>query len=770
MLDPHHELRAFALDAIDQAALAFDSDGKVLLANRQFRQVFGSQPGKGGLHIWAEKVRLLLSDGHTPCPPAATPWDKALAGEELRDVRYALPAKGHKRVVWLSATSGSFKDPAVASAYFLLFFRDITETVSMERALDSARRMRQLLFEENRAAIVQTTVDGRVLAGNQALARLLGYDSPSEVSSVRAGDAHISGARERMLQALMKTGVLTDYEMELRRRDGSTAVVIANLRLLPPEQAGGETSIITTLIDISERRRAEIGRAEIKRRFDQFMRYLPDVAFIKDRSGRYIFVSESCRTKAGLDPAFLIGKSDDQLWPRRLAEQFRRHDEEVFVTGQPVRHSTQVPTHGESRSWSIYKFPIPGEAGQLLLLGGLAVDESERKSLEARLREAEKMEAIGRLAGGIAHDFNNLLTVIAGYGQMLQDAISREVDHDKLATYTDDLLSASRRATGLTDQLLSFSRRKVVKPRRLDLGGQIREMKRMLAPLLGERIELEIEASGECLISADPGEIERVIMNLALNARDAMPDGGRLYLRTHLVDDPPGEVPPPSVVLECEDTGVGMDGATRSHIFEPFFTLKPRGRGTGLGLSTVYGIVKQSGGEIVVKSEPGAGSKFKIYFPALPSEPASPKQTAAAAPAIPRELAGSETILLVEDDLNVRSLVNAALVRFGYRVLAAGSGAEALKIFDESKDEIQLLLTDIVMPHISGRRLAAELRRTRPSLLVLYMSGYLGDEVTLDDPADSGALLLPKPFTPEVLAQYVRQSLEPPAAKSSDSV
>jgi signal transduction histidine kinase/CheY-like chemotaxis protein len=384
-----------------------------------------------------------------------------------------------------------------------------------------------------------------------------------------------------------------------------------------------------------------------------------------------------------------------------------------------------------------------------------------RQEVEGQLIQAQKMEAVGRLAGGVAHDFNNLLTVILGYNEMLRDTVKQDAE---ASDYVSEILRAAQRASALTNQLLAFSRRQVVTPRLLDLNQVVQGMEKMLRRVISEDVQLQMRLDPQVFtVKADPSHLDQVILNLAVNARDAMPAGGTLmietanvelteeYAATHL-EVTPGRY----VMLAVSDTGIGMDALTRSRLFEPFFTTKEKGKGTGLGLSIVYGIVKQHGGAIMVYSEPGHGTAFKIYLPAISGVPEPAPREAATEPAAP----ANETVLLVEDEEQVRNLTRTMLSRQGYRILEAGSGADALQLARQHPGFIHLLLTDIVMPHMSGVELAREMHAVRPEIRVLFMSGYtdnaLAEQRLLTD--DMG--FIHKPFSSAALQKKVRQTLE----------
>jgi signal transduction histidine kinase len=390
----------------------------------------------------------------------------------------------------------------------------------------------------------------------------------------------------------------------------------------------------------------------------------------------------------------------------------------------------------------------------------VSYDITDRLRLEEQLRQAQKLEAVGQLAGGIAHDFNNLLTVVEGYAELVHGDM-READPNRQAV--EEILVAAQRAATLTRQLLAFSRRQMLQPIRVSLNANVNSTHRMLSRLLGENIEIECNLADDLWdVFADPGQIDQILLNLAVNARDAMENGGRLTVATanlelgDLEAAAVGAAPGKYASLSVADTGHGMDTETQQHIFEPFFTTKEVGRGTGLGLSTVYGIVKQSGGYITVQSAPGKGSKFTIMLPATPDHGSS---VAGSVPAPTATLRHEETILLVEDDASVRQLVGAMLRSSGYAVVAPAAPQEALALCADPTSRIDLLLTDMVLPETDGAAIAETARRTRPGLKVLFMSGYTDHAVLHRHPVDGEALFLAKPFTKAALLAKVREAL-----------
>jgi len=396
------------------------------------------------------------------------------------------------------------------------------------------------------------------------------------------------------------------------------------------------------------------------------------------------------------------------------------------------------------------------------------VAEEQTRQLEDQLRQSQKMEAIGKLAGGIAHDFNNLLTAVSGYAELLQ---ARFAAADPGRVYADEILRSSQRASQLTRQLLAFSRRQVLQPRVLDLNVVVRGVEGLLRRLIGEDIELKASLDpGLGSVKADQGQIEQIIMNLAVNGRDAMARGGTLTIETRNVDLDDAYLQVhgrarrgPHILLSVSDTGCGMDAAVQAHLFEPFFTTKEQGKGTGLGLATVYGIVKQSEGDIWVYSEPGRGSAFKIYLPRVDAPPEAPPRS----PTRLRPRKGTETVLLAEDAEVLRRLLREILGQNGYTVLVAGNGEEALRASGDHPGPIHLLVTDMVMPVMSGRELVSRLGPLRPEMKVLYMSGYTEEAIASRGVFGPGTAFLEKPFSPDALVRKIRETLDSGPADDS---
>jgi PAS domain S-box-containing protein len=517
--------------------------------------------------------------------------------------------------------------------------------------------------------------------------------------------------------------------------------------------------------DITEQKQAE----EEQRKLATLVAMNRDAIGILTLEGRVVYLNRAAMTLVGL-------ASLEEACQNTIFELFADIDREQaradlaatvnrgYWSGESrLRHLKT----GQPIDVEVTTFQIRDDNGAPLYIAAFARDiadrkraEAEKAKLEEQLFQAQKMESIGRLAGGVAHDFNNLLTVINGYSQLVLTDLTPS---DPLWSSLEEIHKAGERAVGLTRQLLAFSRKQILRPRVLDLNRVVSDLRPMLERLMGEDVEVRVALEAVSgTVRADPHHLEQVIMNLAVNARDAMPSGGRLLIETAAVelDATYARLHPEVnagryVTLALSDNGLGMDEATRRRIFEPFFTTKPAGKGTGLGLSMVQGIVVQSGGHISVYSEPGRGTSFRIYLPAVAEAEADETPPAAAV------FGGNETVLVVEDLAEVRDYTAAALKAYGYRVIAAGNAGEALLICERELEHIHLVLTDVVMPNLGGPELAVRLKQLRPGIKVLLMSGYTDNAISIDGELDERFQFIEKPFSPEQLARKVRAVLGP---------
>jgi len=486
-----------------------------------------------------------------------------------------------------------------------------------------------------------------------------------------------------------------------------------------------------------------------------------DAIFVKDSDGRYLIVNSRIAKHFGKPMEEIVGKTAFELTDAESARELTRHDQQILETGNSVTVDFQTNHDGVNRHFLMTRVPYRDPNGKIIGVIGISRDITQYKGIEDRLRQSQKMEAIGTLAGGVAHDFNNILMVISGYSSVLSEALK---NNPKLLGHVEQIRKAGERASSLTRQLLAFSRKETVQPAPININDVVTGIEKLLHRLIGEQIAITTELGMDLgMVMADSGQIEQVILNLAVNARDAMPEGGRLSIETRnaLLGNGarkgPAEAKPGEYVeLTVTDSGAGMEPGVKAHIFEPFFTTKPAGKGTGLGLSTVYGIVQQSGGYVTFESELGRGTSFHVFLPRIYS-------VAKHAPVVEEGSArsqGGETVLLVEDDASVCELVRAVLTKQGYAVLAAQRPKEAETICREYGEKIDLLLTDVILPEMTGPELAKRLLAREPGMRIMFMSGYIDDSVVREEIREKGIAYLQKPFTPASLVKKVRDVLD----------
>ncbi|HEY6337650.1 MAG TPA: PAS domain S-box protein [Candidatus Sulfotelmatobacter sp.] len=531
---------------------------------------------------------------------------------------------------------------------------------------------------------------------------------------------------------------------------------------------GSEIGVLGVARDITDRKQAEEEIQKSEQRLRIHIEHTPLAVIEWDPEFRVASWNPAAERMFGYTREEALGQHAHFIVPPQFHLQVDRVWQGLLAQEENApryrfAHDDNITKNGRLISCEWYNTPLVDEAGKVFGVASLVQDVTERVALEEKLRQSQKMEAVGRLAGGVAHDFNNLLTVILGYTQLLMDGPPAD---SQLSNATGQIKSAADRAAGITRQLLAFSRKTVLSPRLIDLNNIMLNLDTMLRRLIGEDIEvLTVPARDLGTVRADPGQVEQILMNLALNARDAMPNGGKLTLETsnaeldgtYAHEHQPVE-PGRYVMLAVSDTGVGMSTETQAHIFEPFYTTKEPGKGTGLGLSTVYGIVKQSGGYVWVYSEPGRGTTFKIYFPRVdqPAQALSPEKR------IGGIRRGTETILLVEDDPQLNQLATSVLTHCGYKVLTAQNPEEGLALCRAHQNQIHLLVTDVVMPKMNGRQLAEEVTRIRPSIRLLFVSGYTSNAIVHYGVLDAGLWFLPKPFALSALIAKVREVLDAP--------
>ncbi len=654
---------------------------------------------------------------------------------------------------WVLDIGMPYCDGAGAFAGYVGYSFDITD---LKAAREAAGRY-QVLAASARDALLLIGPDGSILEANPAAERMYGYSRQElrglNVRNLRAPEALYSLTGD--VRRAWTEGLL--FETMHCRKDGSHFAVEVSSQ---PAQVGGRRVLTNVVRELTDRFRMK-AEVEASRSRQQllFVNAREGVAMheiVYDGGGapvnyRIVDINPAFCTHTGLKVEDVEGRLATEAYGTPEPPYLETYSR-VVATGQPESFETYFPPL--KRHFSVSAFPLGG--GQFATV---FANISDRKKMDEQYRQAQKMEAVGRLAGGVAHDFNNLLTVILGYSDVLLDSMEPD---DPLRECVDSIRQAGQRASRLTSQLLAFGRRQLLQPQVLDLNAIVSDTGRLLTRLIGEDIALAtVLDPGIGAVRADAGQITQMIMNLAVNARDAMPKGGQLTIETANVDLDdsytaihPGVQPGPYVMLAVTDTGTGMSPEVLSHLFEPFFTTKPKGLGTGLGLSMVYGIVKQSGGDVHVYSEVGRGTTFKIYLPRIAA-------TAAAESVVPEPAPASrgETILFVEDDADVAVLVRSMLRDLGYDVLAASNGAEALHICAEHRGAIDLLLTDVVMPGLSGLELADSIR-SRRRIPVLYISGYPGGAAVQHSIVVDRDCFIQKPFTAQALGRKIREVLD----------
>jgi PAS domain S-box-containing protein len=751
------------LDSIDDPIFAKDQEHKWVFLN------------EAACNFWGKKREALLGKSDYdlfPREQADVYWEKdnivfVTEKPDLNEEAQTINTKEHT----ISTKKSFYRDPQSGEKYVVGTIRDITASKMAQDALKESEQNYRAIFDSaNEVIFIQDIETGDIVDANKALYDLYGYkvEEVKNKKTKRAGilNAGFEPYTEKEALVLIKKaakGKPQLFEWLARKKDGSLFWVEVSLKKVLIK---GKNHVLAMVRDITERKKAE---EELRKSEEKYRRLIENAneAIIIVQDDRLKFVNPKTVEITGLSEQELINRSFLELvhWDDRTLV-FENYAKKLNGEPFPDRYSFRlIDSKGNIKWLQISDVLIYWENNPATLSFMIDITEQKRTELELKLKDeqliqSQKIEAVGRLAGGIAHDFNNILTAIIGYSEVL--LMDSNIDK-KYRGFAKQIKSSADRASSLTQQLLAFSRSQILKPRLVNLNILVKGIHKMLQSLIGEDVDLVIRNSSNLgMIRVDTGQIEQVIMNLAINARDAMPVGGKLiietqnaylnedYCKTHYCDSP-GHY----VVLVVSDTGHGMDEDIREHIFEPFFTTKEVGKGTGLGLATVYGIVKQSGGHIGVFSELNEGTTFKLYFPRVDEREGQKKN---AGQAETRPVRGRETILLVEDEEVVRTMIVTGLKAFGYKVLEASSGVKALRICKQCrKKQVDMLITDVVMPEMSGRNLADRLLNAYPEMKILYISGYTDDFIVHHGVLDEGIPFLQKPFTPNVLAMKVRE-------------
>jgi PAS domain S-box-containing protein len=628
--------------------------------------------------------------------------------------------------------------------------------------LRESQMLFRALIEASPLAIFTLDIDGIVRLWNRAAEKIFGWSAqevlgafPPIVEEEQKDEFH--QLRDRVRNGESLAGI----PLRRRRRDGVPLVV--NLYAAPIYDKNGEVGAMMAMVaDVTEQRQVEKDLVQTEQRFRAAFEDAVIGMCLAGTDGRFLALNRALCEMLGYGKKELAKLGLHAVIFPDDAEQSLRWSAEM-LRGEPCPSSMEVRfLHRDGRIvWGqVSKFLLRDSRGKPLYFINQVQDVTERKSLENQLRHSQKMEAIGTLTGGIAHDFNNILTAIIGYGSLMDMRLDED---DPLRPFVEHILTAAERAAGLTQSLLAFSRKQVIETRLVDLNSVVQGVEKFLLRLVREDIDLRTTVVNETLtVMADIGQIEQVLMNLATNARDAMPDGGMLAIGTSVTildrEFTSGHgygVPGRYALITISDTGGGMDEETRLRIFEPFFTTKEVGKGTGLGLSIAYGIIKSHNGYITCYSEPGRGTTFRIYLPLINASAEPAEQAVFEIP-----VGGTETILLAEDEPQVRALTRELLERFGYRVIEAVDGRDAIERFSAHRAEIRLALLDVIMPGRNGRDVYEEMRRTVPDLKVILTSGYSADVFRWDEIGSGGLPFLSKPVVPSELLKLIRQVLD----------
>jgi PAS domain S-box-containing protein len=692
------------------------------------------------------------------------------------------------KVTWALTTTMPLAGPQGEVVGVFGVSRDITERKQAEEELKASKERLELVVQENARllalaqeaeqkyrsifehaseGIFQTTPDGHYLTANPALARIHGYSSPGElmdaVTDVGRQLYVNPQRREEFVRRIEEHGIVQDFQYQTHRKDGSMIWISENARAVR-DNGGTLLYYEGTAEDITERKRAEEALRASEARYQSLVENLAQSVFLKDREFRFIAVNTPFSHMVGRTNDELRGRTDFDLFPSDLAEKYRRDDQQVLDSGARLELDEECLIDGQRRNVRTVKTPVKDGRGHIVGVVGSFWDVTDQRALEAQLRQAQKMEAIGQLAGGVAHDFNNLLTAILGNLALVLGDLAPTDPHRALLHDTE---KAAARAAELTRQLLGFARQTVLRLEPINLGGCLQEVTGLLHRIIDPRITVTVQSPLDLWsVQADLGQMHQVLMNLCLNGRDAMPQGGRLLLEAlNVTLDPQAVRLHPDaqaghyVCLRVSDTGSGIPPEIRGRIFDPFFTTKGPGKGTGLGLALVYGIVKQHHGWIECSSEVGRGTTFDVYLPRFDLPGQSKAEVARLEVTAPQ--GGTETILLVDDEALIRNLGRTILQRYGYQVLLANDGLQALEIYQQEKERIALVILDLHMPQMSGTDVLVRLRKMMPAVRVLISSGNPSEHRT--ELVQAGILgFVEKPYRPQELAATVRTGLDLP--------
>jgi two-component system, cell cycle sensor histidine kinase and response regulator CckA len=728
-----------------------DREGTFTFVNTQFERVYGYAAGE----VVGHSTPRLLKGGAVSPEHYAQFWQRLSNGETVEDEFINRRKDGG--LVNIRTTVSPIAGDANAIVGFLAIQRDITARRQVEEALRVSQARLQLITDNVLDLVSQIRLDGTFVYVSPSYETVLGYAPERLIDTSALAPVHPDDLSrvQTTLAETIERGTTGHAEFRYRHADGHYVWLDVAGNVLRGA-TGARTGVVLSGRDVSVRKQNE----EAVRANEQRLRIAVASAnmsvFTQDRDFRFTWMYNP---QLGATVDELIGKTDVEVLPAALGEQFARIKRRAMDTREPVREEVNIEKNGQKRVFELLVEAQSNSKGEVDSIVGALLDITSRRELEDQLRQSQKLEAIGSLAGGIAHDFNNLLTAILGYAEL---AIGQLDAGSPIRSDIEEIQRAGHSAESLTRQLLIFSRKGIVQPVLLHLGDVVTRLDKILRRVVGEDIEFIVRLAPDLgSVKADAGQLEQVMMNLVVNARDAMPSGGTLTIEADSVQVTGafaaahgGSAVGPFDRLRITDTGCGMSPEVQAQLFTPFFTTKGPEKGTGLGLATAHGIVRQAGGYVSVTSAPGQGSTFAVYLPRVGDQADSAH--AAAGPAA--VFAGVETILFVEDDAGIRALGARILKHYGYTVLTARHAADALKL--AANGHVDLLATDLVMPGMNGQALAERLRESHADMKVLYLSGYTSDSVALHEIQTSGTHFLQKPYTPETLAHAVRGALD----------
>jgi PAS domain S-box-containing protein len=635
--------------------------------------------------------------------------------------------------------------------YMVAFGMILTLFENQTEAATNAARQYHSLFERNLAAVYLSTTEGQLLDCNAAFVGMYGFSSKDEIQTRHTVNIYADPKdREVFVERLSKEGQVINYESRQRKRDGTVFWILERASL--STDSVGRRVIEGTAVDITERKQAELALRESEQRFATIYHHNPVGCGIVSIEGVFLSCNQALATSLGKPTEEIVGKTSVELGLWRSQAERDKIYERLRAEGSISNMEIEFADGSGNKRIGLYCGTLVRIADRECIFC-MQLDLTEQRELEAKFLQAQKMELVGRLAAGVAHDFNNLLGVIGSYAELLESHLSLD---EKLRWYCNKITATTQRGTSLTRQLLIYSRKEISRPEPLDPNYSLRDVAPILQRLIGEDIETILALDATKAVVIDQTHFEQIIFNLVVNARDAMPAGGQLTIATNdnvLPASTSDGTPARSVEIHVRDTGIGMDEATRLRAFEPFFTTKELGRGTGLGLATVYSIVRQNGGEIDIQSRPGEGTQINISLPATERAAESKEKTKLVEP-----VHGIGHILLVEDEIELRNANAEFLTSIGYTVTCAASGVEALQLLPDI-DSVQLVISDVVMPKMNGPEFAARLREFYPLAKLLFVSGYASDVVKKNGLAKSAIPFLQKPYTLRQLAAKIHEVL-----------